>query len=513
MSLRLERGVGRETRMSHDGRETMRVGPRRVVASFALLIAGLGALAALFGCAINPVTGRRELSLVTTDQEASIGREGLGAVVSEYGIYDDPRLQAYVDSIGHRLAAVSHLPGLEWHFTLLDDPTVNAFAMPGGYIYITRGILAHLNSEAQLAGVMGHEIGHVTARHTAAQMTKQQLAGLGLGLAQAFSTTVRQYSAEAQQALGLLMLKYGRDDETQADELGVAYATKAGWDPRQIPMTYEMLGRISDKAGQRLPSYLSTHPDPGDRQARTTQLAAAAAAGKTGLAVNERSYLKRLDGLLFGTDPRAGYVEGDGFYDPRAGIQLELPADWKRQPGRQSIVTVNAAQTAVLEARVVTGAADARSPGERVQTLLAAGRLSAADGRSGPIGGYEAWSGAIVVPGDAGPQRMLLTLAKLSDTTLLQVSGRSVSAGDAGEREIVACMRSLRGIDPAKQDPPLLRVAVTPAPKRGDFKSVIDGFGTQGIGFDDTAILNDRFPDQDVMAGELLKVVRKSGSR
>src|SRR5262249_43193809 len=143
--------------------------------------------------------------------------------------------------VGQALARVSHRPDLEWHFTVLDDPVVNAFAMPGGYVYITRGILAHLNSEAQLAGVLGHEIGHVTARHTAQRLTQQQVAGLGLGLASAVSETFRQYGQMAQTALGVLFLKYSRDDETQADELGVEYATKAGWDPREIPATYAML--------------------------------------------------------------------------------------------------------------------------------------------------------------------------------------------------------------------------------------------------------------------------------
>lgn len=140
-------------------------------AARALLCTALALLAA--GCAVNPATGRREFSLVSAEQEKQIGREGFPATIAEYGKYDDGRLAAYVDSIGQRLAKVSELPDLDWHFTVLDDPVVNAFAMPGGYIYITRGILAHLNSEAQLAGVLGHEIAHVTARHSARQITQQ----------------------------------------------------------------------------------------------------------------------------------------------------------------------------------------------------------------------------------------------------------------------------------------------------------------------------------------------------
>src|SRR4029077_9353680 len=117
-------------------------------------------------------------------------------------------LAAYVDSVGRKVAAASEEPTLPWRFTVLDDPVVNAFAMPGGYIYVTRGLLAHMQSEAQLAGVLGHEIGHVTARHLDKQITPQQLASVGLGIAGAVSPTFSHYSSLAQQALGLLMLKY-----------------------------------------------------------------------------------------------------------------------------------------------------------------------------------------------------------------------------------------------------------------------------------------------------------------
>src|SRR5688572_20597854 len=266
--------------------------------------------ATLAGCATNPVSGKRELSLVSSAQEEQIGREGYSAVVTEYGLYSDQELQTTVETVGNKLAKVSHLPNLAWKFTLLDDPSVNAFAMPGGFIYVTRGIVAHLNSEAQLAGVLGHEIGHVTARHSAQRITQQQLAGLGLGLAGIFSEGFARYSQAAQTALSLMFLKYGRDDENQADELGIQYAVAAGYDPREIPKTYEMLQRVSSRSGQRLPTFLSTHPDPGSRQQRTTTLAQTAVAGKTGLVVNQRNYVQQLDGVAYGRDPRQGYVEG-----------------------------------------------------------------------------------------------------------------------------------------------------------------------------------------------------------
>src|SRR5262249_18641583 len=257
----------------------------------------------LASCATNPVSGKKELSLVSFQRELEIGREGHQAIVDEYGRYDDPKIAAYVDSVGQSLARVSHLPSIGWTFTVLDDPAVNAFATPGGYIYITRGILAHLNSEAQLAGVLGHEIGHVTARHTAQQITKQEIAGVGLTLASVLSQEFRRYSDAAQSALGLLMLKYSRDDETQADELGVEYSARAGYDPREMPGTYRMLKRVGERAGQRLPAFLSTHPDPGDREENTRRLAAVAAAEKPALGVASRGYHQRLDRMGHRREP------------------------------------------------------------------------------------------------------------------------------------------------------------------------------------------------------------------
>ena len=258
---------------------------------------------------------------------------------------------------GRRVAHVSHLPSLEWHFTVLDDPTVNAFAMPGGYIYITRGILPYLNSEAQLAGVLGHEIGHVTHRHSAAQMTQQQLFGAGLALGSIVSPTFARYSGAAQQALNLLFLKFSRTDESQADELGVDYATKAGYDSREIPATYAMLKRISDKSGQRLPSFLETHPDPGDRERVTTDLANKAVAGKTGLAINQNIYIRHVDAIIFGQDPRQGYFDGDAYFHPTPGFQITFPAGWVHQDSHAPVAAGEPNQAPVIQLTVAQDAA------------------------------------------------------------------------------------------------------------------------------------------------------------
>src|SRR5581483_11744406 len=182
-------------------------------------------------CATNPATGQRQLSLMSEDQEISIGRQQDAEVRREMGVYGDRALQQYVSDIGLRLASASERPNLPWQFTLVDVAAINAFALPGGYIYVTRGIMPFLTDEAQLACVLGHEIGHVTARHAAQQYSKSTGAELGVLLGSIFVPEVRPFGSLAESGLGVLMLKYSRDDELQADSLGVRYASRAGWDP------------------------------------------------------------------------------------------------------------------------------------------------------------------------------------------------------------------------------------------------------------------------------------------
>ena len=191
-------------------------------------------------CATNPVTGKRELSLMSEAQEIQIGQSQDAEVRREMGVYRDPALQDYVSTIGLRLARASERPDLPWHFTVVDSPAVNAFALPGGYIYITRGIMPFLENEAQLAGVLGHEIGHVTARHASQQYSRATGAQLGLIFGSILLPQTRPLAQLGESGLGLLFLKYSRDNETQADELGVGYATRAGYDPRVIPTTYSI---------------------------------------------------------------------------------------------------------------------------------------------------------------------------------------------------------------------------------------------------------------------------------
>lgn len=252
-------------------------------------------------------------------------------VIQEFGLYDNKTMQDFINYHGKRMGRLSHRPQIDYQFRILDSPVVNAFAVPGGYVYFTRGIMAHFNNEAEFAGVLGHEIGHVTARHSAQQQSQQILAQIGFLGAMIASEDFRQYSDLAQTGLGLMFLKFSRNHESQSDKLGVEYSTKIGYDAHEMANFFQTIGRIQEQAGVSIPTFLSTHPDPGDRYNRVHELAAKEQkkAGKTGLDVNREKYLKMIDGLMYGEDPQQGYVEGDVFYHPQMKFQFPTPKGWQ----------------------------------------------------------------------------------------------------------------------------------------------------------------------------------------
>src|SRR5947199_106687 len=311
----------------------------------AALAAGL-----VSGCATNPATGARQLMLISESQEIAMGHDYDKQVVASIGLYPDSGLQRYLQQFGTRLAATSERPNLAWTFRVGDDPVVNAFALPGGFIYVTRGIFAHLNSEAELAGVVGHEIGHVTARHSVSQLSKQQLAQLGLAVGTIASPEFEQFAGLASQALGVLFLKYSRDAESQADELGLRYLRRGNYDPREMPHVFEMLDRVSQaQGGGRVPQWLATHPNPENRRGRIEQEIAAGPQTFAGTAVNRESYLQRLDGLVFGANPREGYFKGSQFFHPELRIRMTFPDGWTMSNGKEAVVAVSPQQDAMVE--------------------------------------------------------------------------------------------------------------------------------------------------------------------
>jgi predicted Zn-dependent protease len=293
-------------------------------------------------CATNPVTGKRELSFMSEAQEIAMGRELDAQVRQEMGLYQDDDLQRYVQDLGMQLARRSQRPNLPWSFAVVDSPAVNAFALPGGHIYITRGILAYLDNEAQLAGVLGHEIGHVTARHSAQQYTRSMGASLGVLVGSIFVPQMRPFSDLAEGGIGVLFLKFGRDDELQADALGAQYVATGGWDPEQVPQFLTTLARIAETTDRNgVPNWLSTHPQPENRAVRVTETVRkvqTAQPGDSAWTVARDEYLARIDGIVFGENPEDGIVRGNVFLHAPLRFALEFPDGWEITNSDEQVV-------------------------------------------------------------------------------------------------------------------------------------------------------------------------------
>jgi predicted Zn-dependent protease len=302
---------------------------------FAVLTLATVAIAAtIVACATNPVTGAKDIVLLSEEQEIALGRQNDPQIRRQYGVYNDPALQAYVQRVGEQLAAHSHRPNLIYRFTVLDSSEVNAFALPGGYIYITRGILAYLNSEAELAAVLGHETGHVTARHAVRQYTAATATG--------FAVSILGGGQAGQQLLNILgnalLSGYGRDHELQADHLGAEYIARAGYDPEAMIGVMSVLknqeeaekkrAAVEGRQPQIYHGVFASHPSADQR---LQEVVADARKFKTGTTVRtgRDEYLNRLDRLVFGDSASEGIRHGSNFYHRNLDFAVNFPSGWR----------------------------------------------------------------------------------------------------------------------------------------------------------------------------------------
>jgi predicted Zn-dependent protease len=363
------------------------------------MIMAIGFVLTMGGCAVNLATGERHLNLTSEAQEISMGQQADQEISASLGLYPDEPLQQYIQQLGSKLAATSERPNLPWTFRVVDDPTVNAFALPGGYIYVTRGILAHLNNEAELAGVLGHEIGHVTAQHSVHRMATQQLAQLGLGVGMILKPELQRYADIAGVGLGLLFLKFSRDDENQADELGVRYMTRAGNDPHQLSSVMTMLDGISQgDGGGRIPEWLATHPSPHNRREHIAEIIGAMDSTFTGGSINRESYLRQIDGMIFGINPREGVFRSNTFYHPDLKFVFDFPDEWKTVNQKQTVVGISPEEDAI----VVITFSDKKSSEEAANEFFSQEGLTAQRAASGDIHGFRTASGGFTVQTEEG---------------------------------------------------------------------------------------------------------------
>ena len=345
----------------------------------------------LVGCAVNPATGSRQLSLISESREIEMGREADPQIVASMGVVENRALNSYVEALGKGLAAGSERPALPWSFRVVDDPVVNAFALPGGYIYVTRGILAHLESEAELAGVLGHEIGHVTARHSVNQMSRQQIQQVALGVGSILSEDVRGVSGLLQGGLQLVNLRYSRGDESQSDELGFRYMTAAGYDAAGLVGVFQTLAAVSGGEGDRAPQWSLTHPYPENRETHIQELLAAAPT--RGERVGSEAYMSAIDGIVYGADPREGFFQDRRFVHPDLEFQMDFPAGWKGVNQKAMVGAVSPREDALVALTVPDGVSNPRAG---LDAFLGGEGIEAGRVREGSRGGLS-WARAVFV--------------------------------------------------------------------------------------------------------------------
>ena len=283
-------------------------------------------------CSRNPVTGKKQVLFMSEKKEIALGQSSDPQIVGSMGLYEDDKLQKFITEKGKEMAAISHRPNLPYEFKVVDSPVVNAFAVPGGFVYFTRGIMAHFNNEAEFAGVLGHEIGHVTAKHGARQQTSQILSQVGLVAGVILSPEFRSMAEQASQGMQLLMLSNSRSHESESDELGVAYSSAVGYDATKMATFFGTLKALSAQAGQSIPTFMSTHPDPGQREQNVGVMARAYQQKHPGnYKVNRDGYLAMIDGIVYGEDPKGGFVESWMFYHPVLKFKFPVPQGWQYQ--------------------------------------------------------------------------------------------------------------------------------------------------------------------------------------
>ena len=456
-------------------------------------------------CVTNPATGGTMLSLVSESQEIRMGQEYAQQVEAVMSLVDDRELQAYVDRVGQSLAAVSERPGLPWSFKIVDDPVVNAFALPGGPIYVTRGLMTHLSSEAEMASVIGHEIGHVTARHSVEQISRQQLAGIGLAVGAELSGAVRRAAGAVGAGLSVLFLSYSRDDEHQSDLLGVRYASREGYDVREAVTVHRKLERITQLGGGRgVPDWLSSHPSSEDRIARIQALVDTFPASYFQTAeVGREAYLTRVDGLVFGENPRDGFFRESRFLHPDLEFELRFPAGWKTANLPRAVLASSPEEDAILELMLAAQSGHRNAARE----FFSQAGLTSRGTEAERIGGFPATIGRFEARTEDGSLEGIAAFVDYGGRTY-RILGYTVK-GRYRRREaaFTGTLRSFRRLtDRAALNVQPMRIALHTLSRAGSIAAVARSRPSP-VSLEQLAVINGVGVDETIAAGTTIKWV------
>jgi len=470
----------------------------------------------------NPVSGNTRAYGYSWEEEIQLGQEADGQIQNQYGVYDDEELQAYVDEVAREVLAESHLRrpdtperfrNVEFTFRVLDSPVVNAFALPGGYVYVTRGLLAHLNNEAQLAMVLGHEVAHVAARHASQRAARQQLTqGLLLGGAIAGQVAFGGNVAENVMGLGgtaaqLLSLSYSRENERESDRLGVEYAVKAGYEGAEGAAFFTSLKRMQKQSNQSLPSWQSSHPDPGEREKTIVQLAREWQERVPGTAkrINQDPYYATLERTVLGDNPRQGFTENNTFYHPDLEFRFPTPAGWQVQNQPRQVAMIAPEQAAYT----IFGFSEGDTPEAAAQDFMGQEGLTVQEQRSTTVNGRTAYRVLAQAQDQQGQTLRVLSYFIADQDRVYQFQG--VTTADRYGEYRSAFEGTMTGFarltDPDKLNVQPTRIAIRPAARSASFRTFAEGsILPDGMGMTDLAIINQLELDTIVETGRPLKL-------
>lgn len=473
----------------------------------------------LFACSRNPVTGKNQIVFMSEEQEIAMGKESDPQIVAHFGLYNDTALQRFINEKGRQMATISHRPGLNYEFKILDSDVLNAFAVPGGYVYFTRGIMAHFNNEAEFAGVLGHEIGHITARHSVAQQRNQILGQLGIIAGAVISPEFGRYAETASQGLGLLLMKFSRDAERESDRLGVEYSSKIGYDASEMAGFFNTLKRKSEEAGAGgIPTFLSTHPDPGDRNTAVAKLATdwKKQLNLTNPQVNRNAFLRRIEGIIYGADPKQGFVEGNVFYHPELKFQFPVPSGWQHQNSPQAFQMAPANGKAMMMLTLAQG----NSLQEAATNMLRNYGLSALESRQTNVNGFP----AIVVVADQQPQqdqqqqqlqqqaavRTLSYVIQHNNLYYHLIGVAGLADFSAYQNAFASSMQNFRQLtDPSKLNKKAERIRLRNVAQASTLDQALRAFRVPAARLEETAVLNGMKLTDRLTAGTMIKVIEQ----
>lgn len=467
----------------------------------------------LTACAINPVTGNRELSLLSESQEIQMGASNHDKILQQYGVYKDDKLQTYVSQLGQQLAQKSHRSKLNFTFTVLDSPVVNAFALPGGYVYITRGIMAYLNSEAELAGVLGHEIGHVTAKHGVQQYSQSQVAGVvGAVISTQFETP---WAGDIYNLLGGALLRgYGRADELEADRLGAEYIAQAGYDPQEM---LDVIGVLKDQevfanqgqtaAPASYHALFATHPR-NDQRLQEVISAAQRFKQPNPKPEGRDRYLNMIDGMIYGDNPDQGIVRNNRFIHTALNFAFQVPGDWQTINQADRVILVNNEQTAIVQ-MMLQSAQGRTTAAQALPSLMTNSRIVS----SQPVSllGFDAVAADVVVATENG-QKQVRTLVAVRGSQIFHFVGyvqddRQLSQYVGQFNQVMTSLGPVTNTD--RKAAVAYRIDIVKAPASYDIlarQSALGGVEPRVI--DRLQLLNADYPNGKLTPGRRIKTVK-----